>query len=107
MVIMAGLPKFGQYGEHLADERNASLVAYGGLVDAARAEIELWIDRPDATIAEMTGISKKYTTYPDEIARLRSRLDKKIQTAIRLAEKAVRAAMDVNDVANVDAVLSR
>ena len=41
------------------------------------------------------------------MGRLRGRLDKKVQSAIRLAEKAVRQAMEVADVAAVDAVLQR
>eukprot|EP01050_Picozoa_sp_SAG11_P001097 SAG11_NODE_45_length_20574_cov_8.004054_2_plen_1080_part_00 len=106
MAITAGLPKFNQYGEHLADERNAALASYSNLIDAARAELEIWIDRPDATIHEMTKIVQKYSEHPDEIARLRSRLDKKVASSIRIAEKTIRASLIVDDIAKVDAVLS-
>ena len=78
MVITAALPKFAAFGAHLADERNAALAAYTSLIDFARADIELWIDRPDASIREMTDLSAKYAEYPEEVSRLRSRLEKKI-----------------------------
>jgi hypothetical protein len=93
MEITVALPQFAAYGEDVAEARNVALAAYSKLIDAARSEIEMWIDRPDATIEGMSDTILVYSDYPEEVGRLRSRLEKKRNSAVRIAEKRLTAAL--------------
>ena len=93
MEITVALPQFATYGEDVADARNVALAAYSKLIDGARADIEMWIDRPDATIEGMSDTILMYSDYPEEVARIRLRLEKKRNSAVRVAEKVLTAAL--------------
>ncbi len=93
MEITVALPQFATYGEDVADARNVALAAYSRLIDRARSEIEMWIDRPEATIEGMSDTILMYSDYPEEVARIRLRLEKKRNSAVRVAEKQLTAAL--------------
>ena len=93
MEITNALPQFAAFGEDVAEARNVALAAYLKLIDAARSDIEMWIDRTDATIEGMSDTVLMYSDYPEEVGRLRTRLEKKRNSAVRVAEKRLTVAL--------------
>lgn len=105
MEITDALPQYLSYGDDLADARNAVLVSYSNLIDAARSDIDMWFDRPDATIGGMSEVIAKYANYPAEVSRARVRLEKKRNSAIRVAEKKINAALSCPSAVEVETLM--